>query len=224
MKRPWLASLLAAVLAAPAVRAQAPRVHLGAGPSYARAAGMLDRYVSEGVGGGAWLVLNPRRVVSVRLDADYLHFAPAVRTFPRSVGSPAVISTGSGMLIACAGPRVRGRVGSLELSAAGGAGFARLTTTGSASVGPYPGLNRSTSFDDLTYAATAGGAVAVALGHQPSRLWLDLSARYLWIGPARWLREGNLPAGTISGVYLNPTWSTAALWVFRLSVGVGLQR
>jgi hypothetical protein len=226
MRPYWLAPLLAAALAAPfapPALAQPARFHLGVGPAYTYPAGSLRRYLAGGYGVGAHLILGPdRRALRFRVEADFLWYPVATRSRPYRLGSPAIIGTGSSILTAIGGPRIGLTMGRVRLAAGAGAGIARLTNTGSVSVGTLPGLNRSTSFDDLTYAASGGGGAAFRLAGGRTPVWLDLSARYLWIGPSRWLREGNLPAGTISGVYLYPTWSVAAIWVYRAAIAVGL--
>jgi hypothetical protein len=212
-----------AALSQASLGAQEPRVHVGAGAVYARPAGSLGSYIGDAYGAGGWVELGGRgRRLSVRLDADYLHFAPTIRAFPHRGTTPAVIATGSRIFLFTAGPQVQARLRRVRLAAAAGAGFARLTTTGSVSLGSLAGLNRSTTFDDLTYAFSGTGGVAVCLGGPGAPLWLALAARYTRIGPSRWVREGNLPVGTISGVYLNPTWSTSAQWIYRLGLSLGV--
>ncbi len=221
----WLTPLIVAMVAARAAAAQETLVDLSAGPLYARPSAALAWYVGTGYGAGAHVTItSSRRLASFRIEADYLRYPATTRSRPFRLGSPAIITTGSGMFLATAGPRLSVPLGSARLEVGGGAGLARLTNTGSVSLGSLPGLNRSTSFDDLTCAAAWGASSAVRVAGEATPVWLEASARRLWVCRARWLREGNLPTGTISGAYLNPTWSAASMWVYRLSVGVELAR
>ncbi len=222
MARSGILLAILTILAGP-LGGQEPGLHVGAGAEYARPSGSLGWYVGDGYGAGAHAVLRGHgRRVGLRLGADYVRFPATTRARPYLVSSPALIATGSGIFTATAGPLVHVTAGRVRASVAAGAGFARVTTTGSVSVGSLPRLNRSTSFDDLTYAVAGDGAVAMCLHRAPAPLWLELSARYVRLGPSRWVREGNLPVGTISGVYLNPTWSTSAQWIYRASFVLGV--
>ncbi len=227
MSTPRLASLVALALGiagAPSALAQEARVHLGVGATYLSPAGSLGDYVGGGYGVGAALILGPeRRALTLRIDAEYLRYPATTRNRPYTGITPAVITTGSSIFAAMAGPRLRMALGRVHLSAGGSAGFARLMNTGSVSLGPGSSLNRATTFDNLSVALGGGAGASVRLGGGEAPVRLELSSRYLWIGPSKWLREGNLPVGTISGVYLNPTWSAAGMWVYRLAISVGLR-
>ncbi len=219
------ASLLAllATFSAGSLGGQEARVHLGAGPLYARPSGSFAWYVGDGYGAGGHVTLGGGgRRLAFRLDADYVRFAATTRARPYLAGRPAMIATGSTIFSATAGPRVHVTARRLRADVGAGAGFARLTTTGTVSLGSLPSLNGSTSFENLTYALAGDGGLGVCLRRGPAPLWLELSARYLRLGPSRWLREGNLPVGTVSGLYLKPTWSTSAQWVYRASLELGV--
>ncbi len=227
MRTHRLAPILAAAFAAapgPSAAAQESRTHIGAGPVYVQATGSLANYLAGGYGLGAFVIVGPEsRPLKLRIDAEYLWFPSTTRNRPYTLTTPAIITTGSGIFTAAAGPRLRIELGRVQLSAALGAGIARLSNTGSVSLGIGSNVNRATTFSNLTYALSAGPEASLRLGNgAPVRL--ALSARYLFIGSSPWLREGNLPVGIISGAYLNPTWSVAAMWVYRLSITVPVAR
>jgi len=221
--------ILGLALAAPlarAVSAQEPRVMVGAGPVYGRATGSLSPYVGGAWGAGGFVAFGPaQRMARLRIDADYVRFVPATAARPYRAALPVFITSGSQVFAATAGPEVRLPLGRVRVSAGAGAGFAASTNTGAVSgIGTDARFSGATAFSDLTLAYAGGGGVGLDLGGGRTSVWLDLSARYLGTGPTRWVREGNIPVGYISGVYLKPTRSPTTLVVYRLAVSVGVPR
>jgi len=219
----WIA--LGAV-AAGAASAQEPRVEVGAGPVYARPTGSLGRYLSGTPGLGGFVVLGSgRRAVGWRLDGTFLHFSPNTADRPFRGPQPISITTGSQLFAATGGPELRLRLGRLRLSAGAGAGLATSTNTGAVTgIAAQPRFSGASTFDAVTFAYTARAGVGVIVGGRALPLRLELSTRYLNAGPTRWVREGNLPVGYISGVYVKPTTSPTTLLVYQLSVSVGVSR
>ena len=216
---------LAAPLARP-VTAQEIGLLVGAGPAYGRATGSLGRYMGGAWGAGGFVAFGPaERTARIRIDADFVRFGPTTAARPYYGGKPVFITSGSQLFAAVAGPELRMPLGRVRLSAAAGAGFVASTNTGAVSgIGTADRFSGATAFSDLTLAYAAGGGVGYVLGGGRTPVWLDLSARYLGTGPTRWVREGNIPVGYISGVYLKPTRSPTTLVVYRLAVSVGVPR
>ena len=219
-----IVEVAAAVAWAGAATAQQPRVHVGAGAVYARPTGSLRQYLAGAYGAGGFVAFGREdRALRLRIDADFLHFAATTASRPYTALQPVFITTGSQLFTALAGPEVRLPAGRLRLTAGVGAGFATSTNTGAVTGIAAPArFSGATSFGDLTLAYSAGGGLGARLGDGAAPVWLDLSARYVGTGPTRWVREGNIPVGYISGVYLKPTRSPTTLMSFRLAVSVGV--
>jgi len=215
---------LAAVAAGMPVRAQSS-LHVGAGPSFAWPTGSLSRYLGTGYGVGALLQFAPNRSLHLRADAAFLRFAPTTASRPFRRGQPVDITTGSQVLMAVAGPEAGFALGRVRISARVAAGFATSTNTGAVTgIAAADRFSGATTFQDLTLAYQAGGAVGVRLGDGIAPVWLDLGTEFTGTGPSRWVREGNLPVGTISGVYLKPTMSPTTMIGARLALTVGIPR
>jgi hypothetical protein len=225
IRRGVLAALAAAMAASP-LAGQEARTHVGAGPVYAQPTGSLGRYLGNAYGIGGFVELGrPAGVLSLRIDGSFLRFAANTSARPYLLMQPVFITTGSQIFTAVAGPELRIGIGRLRLSATAGAGIASSTNTGAVTGIATPDrFSGATSFGDLTLAYAGGAGLGLQLGGGASPVWLDLSTRYVGTGPTRWVREGNIPVGYISGVYLKPTWSQATLIAYQLSVSVGVPR
>jgi len=217
---------LAAAMAGSPLAGQEARIHVGAGPVYAQPTGSLGRYLSGAHGAGGFVEFGPAtRALVLRLDGSFLRFAPTTSARPYRGAQPVFITTGSQILTAVAGPELRVGMGRLRLSVTAGGGIASYTNTGAVTGIAAPDrFSGATTFGDLTLAYTGGAGVGLRLGGGASPVWLDLSTRYMGTGPTRWVREGNIPVGYISGVYLKPTNSPTTLVAYQLSVSVGVPR
>jgi len=219
-----IVEVAAAVAWASAAAAQQPRVHVGAGPAYAQPTGSLRQYLSGAYGAGGFVAFGrDGRALRLRIDADFLHFAPTTASRPYRALQPVFITTGSQLFTVLAGPEVHVPAGRLRLTAVAGAGVATSTNTGAVTGIAAPDrFSGATTFGDFTLAYAAGGGLGVRLGGGPAPVWLELSTRYLSTGPTRWVREGNIPVGYISGVYLKATRSPTTMMSFRLAASVGV--
>jgi len=225
VRRSVLVPAAAALLAGPAA-AQEGRLLVGAGPLYARATGSLERYVAGAAGVSGFVAFGPAaRTARLRIDADFLRFAPTTASRPYRGLQPVDITTGSQIFTAVAGPELGVPVGPVRLAATAGVGLATSTNTGAVTGIATPDrFSGATTFGDLTLAYAGGGSLGLELRGGRTPVWLDLSARYLGTGPTRWVREGNLPVGYISGVYLKPTRSPTTLVAYGVAVSVGVPR
>ena len=222
--RSLVTGVVVAVLLAGRAAAQEPGVHVGAGPAYAVPTGSLRSYLAGAYGAGAFVAFGREdRALRLRIDADFLRFAPTTASRPYRALQPVSITTGSQLFTALAGPELRLPAGRLRLTAAASAGFATSTNTGAVTGIAAPDrFSGATTFGDFALAWAAGGGVGVRLGDGSTPVWLDLSTRYTSTGPTRWVREGNIPVGYISGVYLKATRSPTTMVSFRLAVSVGV--
>jgi len=216
----------ALVVAASAVTAQGPRVHVGAGPIYVQPTGSLGRYVSGAHGLGGFAEFGPSTgALNLRVDGDFLRFAPNTSARPFRGSQPVFITTGSQIFTVTAGPEVRVGLGRLRMSAIAGGGFVSSTNTGAVTGIATPDrFSGATTFGDLTLAYAGGAGLGLRVGGGATPVWLDVSTRYVGTAPTRWVREGNLPVGYISGVYLQPTKSPTTLVAYQVSVSVGVPR
>ena len=163
------------------------------------------------------------QALAIRIDGSFLRFAPTTSARPYRGGQPVFITTGTQIFTVLAGPELRVGLGRVRLSAAAGGGIASSTNTGAVTGIAAPDrFSGATTFGDLTLAFSGGAGLGLRLGSGGAPVWLDLSTRYLGTGPTRWVREGNIPVGYVSGVYLKPTKSPTALVEYQLSVSVGV--
>lgn len=226
MNRLGVLAALAAAMTATPLAAQDGQLRVGAGPVLGRPVGSLDPYLASGYGAAGFVEFGPAsRVLALRVDAGFLRFAPTTSARPYRGLQPVFITTGSQLFTVVAGPVLRVGLGRLRLSATAGGGFASSTNTGAVTgIATPERFSGATTFGDLTLAYAAGGGLGVRVGRGAAPVWLDLSTRYVGTGPTRWVREGNIPVGYVSGVYLKPTNSPTTMVVYQLSVAVGVTR
>jgi hypothetical protein len=226
MIRSGVLAIVAVAIAAPRLTAQDVHARVGAGPVVARPLGALDQYLSSAYGAGAFVELGPAdRVLVLKIDASFIRFAPTTSPRPFRGLQPVFITTGSQIFAVIAGPELRVGLGRVRLTATAGGGIASSTNTGAvAGIGTADRFSGATTFGDLTLAYAGGAGLGLEVGGGAAPVWLDLSTRYVGTGPTRWVREGNLPVGYVSGVYLKPTQSPTRLVAFQLSVSVGVPR
>lgn len=224
MLRREVVAILAATLAASPLAAQSPRTSVGAGPVFARPLGSLGDYLANGYGAGGFVELGrASQALAIRIDGGFLRFAPTTSARPYRGTQPVFITTGSQIFTVVAGPELRVGVGRWRVAATAGGGIASFTNTGAVTGIAAPDrFSGATTFGDLTLAYAGGAGLGLRLGGGGTPVWLDLSTRYLGTGSTRWVREGNIPVGYVSGVYLKPTKSPTALVEYQLSVSVGV--
>ena len=136
---------------------------------------------------------------------------------------PVFITTGSEIFTVIAGPELRVGLGRLRLAATAGGGIVSSTNPGAVTGIAAPDrFSGATTFGDLTLAYAGRAGLGLRLGSGVTPVWLDLSTRYLGTGSTRWVREGNIPVGYVSGVYLKPTRSPTELVEYQLAVSIGV--
>jgi hypothetical protein len=213
---------LAALLAASALQAQEPsepwRLSAGIGPAYGRALGTMATYLAGAGGLDAHLVATRGGTWALRVDAGLLTFAQ--RVVERPLGGPAspviLIGTGSRIALVTVGPARSLGHGRVAVMAHAAAGIAQYNNTGALDLGGDPQrFRRSDVYGTFTWAATGGASVRYSVSDASA---LELSGRLVHTGEAPYLREGNLPVGVISGVYLYPKPYAPTLVMFGLGV------
>lgn len=205
------------------VRAQQRGIVIRVAPIVVHPLAPFDLYVPDGFGGSAVAYL-PLRASPLRiwLGADYIKFGATTRLRP--YGTPTSptrfsLTTGSRMLALTSGLGICACNDSWSAAVDAGAGLAQVTNTSAVSgiydIDPFA---RGAVFTDMTWALVAGGSIARRLGGRTGALSLDLSVRYEHLGPTRYVRDGFLPVGVISGVYLKPARTQNSM----VTMGVGM--
>ena len=181
--------------------------------------------LAGGLGGFVAFSLNRRGALALRLDGSFLAY-DQVRELAQLTGPylavPIGVNTTSYFVSFRAGPQLTFGDGPVRLYGFGLGGlsyFATETSYDGFSCGCDP-LGSVTNYGDVTAAWEAGGGLQIRLGRQHTPVRLDLGARYLHHGRARYL-----PARILAGVatIIRPIESEANLVLFQLGVTVGLR-
>jgi len=229
--RPLLAAGSLLALAAPAA-AQAPARRpwtfaVGAAPFYVRAQGPLSTYLASGYGFALGVHAAPvGSRLGVAVLSSWLTFRSQTRDRPlygAAGGPPIAITSGSRIVMVTAGPEGYVSWGRLRVAGTIGLGGAQLSNTGAVDgLGDPARFQRANSYGSVTWAARAGAGLSVRFGPPGTDTRLGIDADYVRMGPAQYLREGNLPSGVISGIYLYPSALRPAFFTVALGVHAGL--
>ena len=188
--------------------------------------GTLGSYVGPGVGvGAAARVPLGRSAFAISVGVDYLDAGPTTDT--RQWGGPTspysvTIATGTRVFALGAGPEADVERGPLRVGIGAGAGVAHVTNTSAVSglydLDPFA---RATAHSSVTWMLSAGADARVRVAGSRTPVRLELSLRWLGMGPTGIVREDHLPVGQISGVYLYPTPTETRFLVARAGVAIG---
>ena len=188
--------------------------------------GTLGSYVGPGVGVGAAIrVPFGRSAFAISVGADYLDAGPTTDT--RQWGGPTspysvTIATGTRVFALGAGPEADVERGPLRVGIGAGAGVAHVTNTSAVSglydLDPFA---RGTAHSGVTWMLSAGADARVRVAGNRTPVRLELSLRWLGMGPTGIVREDHLPVGQISGAYLYPTPTETRFLVARAGVAIG---
>ncbi len=200
-----------------------PPFEVGIGIAVAQPTGDFSNYVSVGgglIGHGVW---TPDRsgVFGLRFDVSGIIYGSTTRSYTLVPLITVDVTTTNSIVTAFFGPQFA-TGGDVRLYGFGELGFSYFATSssveGSGDIGPFA---HTTNFDDFTFATTAGGGVKIQLTHTRHPLSLDLGARYLYNGRARYLRSSSI---TITGntVQYTPIESQTNLILYQIGVSVGL--
>jgi hypothetical protein len=222
--------LLALAVTAGAAHAQGLRpvrrssADVGLAVVLAQPIGEFADYVGVGGGLAAHAVWTPRGVIGLRMDATYLIYGSETRRYQLLPLVDVDVTTNNQIAGFQIGPQLTIGRADAQVYGYGQLGFSYFVTSssvsGSGNIEPFA---NTTNFDDFTFATSAGGGVRFQLTHGRVPLALDLGARYLYNGRARYLREGSI-AITGNTVTYMPIESQTNLVLYHLGVTVGLGR
>jgi len=202
------------------------RAHAGGALFIAQPVGEFDDYVDVGFGlGGHLLVrLDPAGVVSLRVDGGFVNYGRESKRvcLSQTVGCRILVDlvTSNNILFGSIGPQLAVPSGPVRPYVNGGIGLSYFATTSSVSgtSSSEDDFARTTNFDDVTLAWSAGGGLYIPLRIGATSLSIDLGARYLLNGEVEYLREGDIEDHPDGSITLHPTRSEANLLVWQIGV------
>lgn len=215
--------VLALIAAAGAAQGQGirpvgnPGVHAGVGALLAQPTGEFANYVDVGFGLGAHVLWepDPDGMFGLRADGTYLIYGSETRRYQLLPLVDVDVTTNNQIAGLQIGPQLSFGRGAVRAYGYGQIGFSYFATTSSVEG------SGATNFDDVTFASSVGGGVRFQLTHGRAPVALDLGARYLYNGRARYLREGSVEvSGTV--VSITPVESQTNLILYQLGVSIGL--
>jgi hypothetical protein len=202
-----------------------PGVHLGIGALLAQPTGEFANYVDLGFGLGAHVhwAPDPDGHIGIRLDGSYLVYGRETRRYQLLPLVDVDVNTNNQIAGLQIGPQVSVGRGAVRAYGFGQIGFSYFATTssveGSANIGSFAS---TTNFDDFTFASSVGGGVRLQLTNGRVPVALDLGARYLYNGRARYLREGSIDIAG-NDITITPLESQTNLILYQLGVSIGLR-
>jgi len=196
----------------------------------AQPVGEFDDYVGVGFGLGGHLLLrlDPAGVMSLRVDGGFLNYGRESKRvcLSSTVGCRILVDlvTSNDILFGSIGPQLAVPSGPVRPYVNGGIGLSYFATTSSLSgtSSANDDFARTTNFDDVTLAWSAGGGLYIPLRIGSTTLAIDLGARYLLNGEVEYLREGDIEDHPDGSITLHPTRSEANLLVWHIGVSVGI--
>jgi hypothetical protein len=201
-----------------------PRAQVGLAAVLAQPTGEFADYVGLGVGVAGHAVWAPGGVLGLRADASWLIYGSETRRYQLVPLVDVDVTTNNQIAGFQIGPQLTLGTGDAQVYGYGQLGFSYFVTSssvaGSGNIEPFA---NSTNFDDFTFATSAGGGVRFRVSHGRFPVALDLGARYLYNGRARYLREGSIDI-TGNTVTYTPIESQTNLIVYHLGVTMGLGR
>lgn len=231
VRRWWAVALLLFAVASPAlaqrpVPAGAPGAWVGGGLVIAQPTGQFANYVDIGFGGTGYACWSPgaQRIFGLRADASYLIYGRETRRYQLPLIDDLDVTTENTIAGLQFGPQIT--VGGRDVLAYGYGqlGFSDFATTSSVDgSGDVESFANTTNFDDVTFATSGGGGLLVQLSHGATPVALDLGARYLANGRARYPREGSIQI-TGSTVSYTPIESETNLVAYQIGFSIGWGR
>ena len=207
------------------------RAQAGGAVFIAQPVGEFADYVNVGFGlGGHLLVrLDPAGAVSLRLDGGFVNYGRESKRvcLSQTIGCRILVDlvTSNNILFGSIGPQLAVPSGPLRPYVNGGIGFSYFATTSSVSGTANSDADdfaRTTNFDDVTLAWSAGGGLYIPLRLGSTTFAIDLGARYLLNGEVEYLREGDIEDHPDGSITLHPTRSEANLLVWQIGVSFGI--
>jgi hypothetical protein len=201
-----------------------PSVHLGGGLLLAQPTGQFANYVDFGIGVGAHALWEPvpDGALGLRLDGSYLVYGSETRRYSLVPLVDVDVTTQNQIAGLQVGPQLSVGRGRVRAYGFGQIGFSYFATTSSVEgSGNFDSFANTTNFDDFTFASSVGGGFRVQLSQGRAPVALDLGARYLYNGRARYLREGSIEV-VGDEVTITPIESQTNLIVYQIGVSIGL--
>jgi hypothetical protein len=202
-----------------------PAVHVGIAALLAQPTGQFANYVDFGGGLGAHVLWEPGPdgFFGFRADGSYLIYGSETRRYGLLPLVDVDVTTNNQIAGFQIGPQVSVGRGVVRAYGYGQLGFSYFATTSSVEgSGNIESFASTTNFDDFTFASSLGGGLRFQLTRGRTPIALDLGARYLYNGRARYLREGSIEVSG-SDVTITPIESQTNLIVYQLGVSIGIR-
>ncbi len=190
--------------------------------------GGFETYVDGGFGFGLFTAyaFDPAEIFGLRFDFSWIRYGsetvqrPLSRTIQRVMVD---VTTSNDIYSLFFGPELGFRAGFLRPYATGGIGLSVFTTGSEVeSQTEDEPFAESTNFEDVTFAGIAGLGVSANLARiKIGWLRLELSARRVWNGRVRYLREGSIEEAPDGSVSFTPIESVADFWLLQLGLALG---
>lgn len=187
--------------------------------------GEFETYVDAGYGLGLFgaYAFDPGGHFGVRFDFAWIRYGSETTRRPLSTTIPFVfvdVTTANDIYSFFLSPELAARLGFLHPYATGGIGLSVFTTKSSVeSENDDEPFAETTHLTDPTFAGLAGIGIDIDVARFSSgTLRIELSARRVWNGTVRYLREGSIQepvAGTFS---FTPIESVADFWLLQFGV------
>ncbi len=202
-----------------------PVAWLNLGGELAIPKGVFADYIDLGGGMNFHMQVRPRgSPLALRLGGHFLIYGSSTRRYGLLPGVDVDVTTTHSIIGMSIGPQIHWGRGAMQLYGFGGVGFSYFSTTSSAS-GSSSGdaaFAHTTNHEDFTFATEGGGGLLVRLGGGRTPVYLDLGARYLENGVARYVTNDGL-AVVGNELVVTPVESEANLIVYQVGVSIGLR-
>jgi hypothetical protein len=199
---------------------RATRGNVGLSFLVAQPVGEFANFVNVGAGlagHGVWTP-DPGGLLGLRADASCIIYGSETRHYGLVPLVDVGVTTDNLIAGLQIGPQITLGRGNLQAYGYGQLGFSYFGTTSSVD----GGYINTTNYDDVTFATAAGAGLRLQLSHGRHPIAMDLGARYLHNGHARYLTEGSIRV-TGNSVFISPIESQANLVVYQVGVTVGLR-
>ncbi len=217
---------IAATLSAAEIRAQEKVGEIAAGGlSFLMGypLGEFNDFIDASPGFGFFLQYNvdKRGMFGLRLDGSVVFYGSETTRRPLSLTVQRVeveVVTENEIFSLSLGPQFTVPEGPVRPYLNAGIGFSYFDTRSSVSgENDTEAFASSTNFDDLTFAAAAGGGLLIYLS---KNIFLDLSGRYMWNGQVRYLREGSIKEAPDGSISFRPIESETNLLLLQIGVSI----
>lgn len=181
-----------------------------------------------GLGGGlagfGVVNLDRRGSVGLRFDGSLVFYGHETQRVPLSETVRRVlvdVTTSNFIVTLGLGPQIQRPEGVLRPYGYAGIGFSYLATVSSVSgTRGFDSFASTTNFDDFTFAWYSGGGLRVQVSHGRTPVAIDLGARYVGNGRARYLTEGSIRETSTGELVITAIESETNLVLYHLGVSI----